>query len=95
MLLDDDEWMTQEVGSDSDSDFGTPMPIPSGEASSSTTEPADSVLTGGTAGPVVEGPVEDAMPAPPAAKHRCSTYYHHLERKQKTVPGAFPAMIWF
>jgi hypothetical protein len=90
IMLPDDEWDMEDVGTDSDSeDYGSSLALehepeagPSAAHAEGPEPVADSERTPMTA------------PASPATKRRHQTYYHHPERRRQTIsiPGAFPVV---
>lgn len=92
IMLPDDDWMMEDVGTESDSDY-SPSPVPSREASSTAqAEPNETTpLNGAEGAAMMPSPREEGQAPASPRKRRYSTYYHHPERKRQSIPGAFPA----
>jgi hypothetical protein len=91
-----DDWMMEDIGSDSDSEEFTTSPGPSRETSTAhdNDEPvhshSDTEAEVGTATPRLR-PL--STPDSPETKRRHATYFHHPERRRQTIPGAFPGAV--
>jgi hypothetical protein len=87
MLPDDDDWLMEDVGSDSDSeDYGTLSVSPSREPSNA--PPADGGAHSDSE--VIGERPASASGSPVEMRKRRQTYFHHPERRRQTIPGAFP-----
>lgn len=82
MLPEGESWLMEDGESDSEDDYGRPSP-PNEEVS---TSPLVESAPGAT-----RSVPPDQSPASSPSKRRSvySTYYHHPERRTRTVPGAF------
>ena len=80
MLPEGENWLMDDEDSDSEDDYGSPSPH--GETPVIETDP------GGISGSLAS---DTQQPGPSPSKRRSaySTYYHHPERRSRTIPGAF------
>lgn len=84
ILPEDANWLMENIGSDSDEDYGHDS-----QSSSVHEHGTSSPTPGDGAGPSNSSPQATTAALSPTKK-RHGTYFHHPERRRQTIPGAFP-----